>query len=141
MHFVINPYKIMWHWKMSNTELVYSLLGFDTPTSGPTLTFSYLYLLYPTPLPHFSAFHSASPTTNNTHYLHQLTPIQQLSHFTTNAYIYTTCHQFYSSISTCGKNTNHLVLCKSPCFLHYTYCSETYTSLTPTYLPTHTPNF
>jgi hypothetical protein len=39
MLFVINPHKFMWHWKMSNTELVYSLLGFDTPTSGPTLTF------------------------------------------------------------------------------------------------------
>lgn len=94
----------MWHWKMSNTELVYSLVGFDTPTSGPTLTFSYLYSLYPTPLPHLSASHSAIPTTPITFtslHLYNSPAICHNLQFTTNAYIQSAYHLFYSSISTC----------------------------------------
>ena len=109
MLFVVNPHKFMWHWKMSNAELVYSLVGFDTPTSRPTLIFSYLYSLYPTPLPHLSAFHSALPTTNNTHYLHLLTPIQQPSHLL-QLTIYQKCLHSNNVLSVLFLYINHITL-------------------------------
>lgn len=104
MLFVINPHKFMWYWKMLNTELVYSLLGFDTPTSGPTLTFSYLYSLYPSPLCFSFSF-------TNLH-LYNSPAICHNLQFTTNACIQTTYYLFYSSISTVWQQYI------SPCSLH-----------------------